>query len=223
MKVIVNLFNTNRSNNISISYFIIYCICLLLLRVKITESIFMLFLVWNLILAAIPYLLLLTADSYKNIGRIGIKRGALLFTWLLFLPNSFYIVTDLIHLTKSSETTIWLDILILSSFSMTGFYMGILSILEFEKISTTLFSTKIVNLLLPVICFLCGFGIYLGRILRYNSWDIISNPQKLIMDIGIELSSRDSLFFSALFGFFIYSIYLISKIKKNNTDDHETT
>ncbi|WP_394799703.1 DUF1361 domain-containing protein [Flavobacterium amniphilum] len=177
----------------------------------------MLFLVWNLFLAGIPYVLLLAARKYNQDKQIGFKIGFSLFIWLLFLPNSFYIVTDLVHLTKSDQSTIWLDILILCSFSITGFFMGILSILEFEKIIKHFFTPKITIMIIPGICFLCGFGIYLGRVLRYNSWDILSNPQKLLFDIGILLTSRDSLFFSALFGLFIYSIYLIYKTTKTNS------
>lgn len=217
MKLIVNLFNTNRNYNISIVYFVFYCLSLLLLRVKITQSVFMLFLVWNLVLAGIPYLLLLLAKKHTAANRMHFKLGFLLVVWLLFLPNSFYIVTDWVHLTKSNQSTLWLDVLILASFSSAGFFMGILSLLEFESIISNFYTVKITNAIIPAISFLSGFGIYLGRVLRYNSWDIISNPKRLVFDMGIELASKDCLFFSALFGFFIYSIYLLCKITKNKT------
>jgi uncharacterized membrane protein len=230
MKQFINIFNTNKNYNISITYFVSYCICLLLLRVKLTQSIYMLFLVWNLFLAAIPYVILLAARNYTSFKSIGFKLSLSLIIWLLFLPNSFYIVTDLVHLTKSDQSTIWLDIIILSSFTITGFALGILSILEFEKIIKQSLTTKITNMIVPAICFLCGFGIYLGRVLRYNSWDIISNPMQLSIDIGIKLTSKDSLIFSVLFGFFIYSVYFVFKnttkksiIKINSAKDERDT
>jgi uncharacterized membrane protein len=89
--------------------------------------------------------------------------------------------------------------------------LGLLSLTHFETTLKTIISKKYASIALFFISFLCGFGIYVGRILRYNSWDIISNPFDLIVDLFIAATSKTSLFFSFQFGIFIYFAFLIKK------------
>lgn len=128
-----------------------------------------------------------------------------------FLPNSFYILTDLIHLSQSSNHLFWFDLVVISSYALIGFTLGIVSLIEFENIIKNYTSTLITHLIMPAICFLCGVGIYLGRILRYNSWDIISNPFELVRAIFLSVTSANALLFSFYFG---VNIYLFLSLKK---------
>jgi len=211
MKLLLTLFNNDKKNNSVLLFCVIYCCFLLLVRAKITNSIYLFFLVRNLILAAIPYLLIIYLKNYLVRQQNKIYTIILLSGWLLFLPNSFYIITDLIHITKSAETMRWLDLIIVSSFAIIGFIMGLLSLLKFENLIGRLLSPDKIQILIPLISFLCGIGIYLGRVQRYNSWDIISNPIKLTMGVLAIVTSSELLLFSFNFGLFIYIFHQICK------------
>ncbi|MBP6558508.1 MAG: DUF1361 domain-containing protein, partial [Flavobacterium sp.] len=115
------------------------------------------------------------------------------------------------------------DLIILSSYALIGFAFGILSLLDFEKIIQQFTNLKYTNLLIPAICFLCGIGIYIGRILRYNSWDIISNPIDLAIDLFQMAISLKSILFSIHFAVFIYFSFLIKKNLTSNNPNHGNT
>ncbi|REG99778.1 DUF1361 domain-containing protein [Flavobacterium aquicola] len=212
MQLIIKLFNSNRKINSILALFTIYNLFLLVIRVKLTNTAFLYYLVWNLFLAFVPYFLI----SYLNIQILNqksrIKSFSILFIWLLFLPNSFYILTDLIHLTQSGTRLFWFDLIVISSYAVIGFTVGIISLIKFEFILKTYVSALITNLIMPIICFLSGLGIYLGRILRYNSWDILSNPIELFNDILTSSLSPHSLLFSLYYGGYIYLLYFLKKI-----------
>lgn len=219
MKLILDLFNSNKKINSVLILMCVYAVSLLIIRAKITQSIFLFFLMWNLFLGLIPYFLMLYLKMNDNYTKSKIKMYATTVIWLAFLPNSFYIVTDLVHLSLSHASTFWYDLTIISSFAFIGFFLGIQSIFLFEKIIVNNFHKKIQIIIVPAVCLLSGFGIYLGRILRYNSWDIISHPVKLFSDIGTQLTTYNSMLFSLHFGILIYLFYtskkLILTIKSN--------
>jgi len=220
MNLILKLFHQNKKANQILLFYTVYCFSLLLVRAKITNSIYLFFLIWNLFLAVVPYAIsvfLLTLNIQK-INKLKILASMIL--WLAFIPNAFYIITDLVHLVNSSGSIFWLDLIILSSYALIGFAFGILSLLDFEKIIQQFTSVKNANFIIPIICFLCGIGIYIGRILRYNSWDIISNPIDLSVDLFQMAISLKSVLFSIHFGIFIYFSFLIKKNLNSNNNQH---
>ena len=209
MQTIFHLYQTNKRLNNLLFAFGFFCLCLSLIRVKMTTSIYLMFLIWNLFLAVIPFLL----TSYlktRNLFENKFKNGLIILIWLLFLPNSFYIITDFVHLSLSNSYTFWYDLLLISSYSTLGFLLGIISLQDFEKSLSSKFNSIITSILLFSISILSGFGIYLGRILRYNSWDILKNPIDLFTDLLNIFLTTKSLGFSILFGCFIYIIFRIS-------------
>ena len=217
----MELFEYNKKRNQILLGFSIYCLSLLLIRAKLTNSIYLFFLIWNLFLAVIPYAITTLLSVNNHLSKNKFKRSTLLITWLAFLPNSFYIITDLKHIVGSKGNLLYLDLIIISSFAITGFLLGILSLIEIEKTITPLVSPKIKSILIPCICVLCGFGIYIGRVLRYNSWDIISDPFQLSYDILPELLAAKTILFSLHFGVFIYITYLFKKhLISNNYGNH---
>jgi uncharacterized membrane protein len=215
MELFLKLFNKNRNTNFPLLIFAVYCMALLLVRAKITQSIYLFFLVWNLILAAVPYFI----TSYITVNYdLEFKKPQtyfLLFIWLLFLPNSFYIITDIVHLSKSDIRTIWYDLVLILSFSIIGFTLGILSLKQYYKIGIQMFTKRILNISIPTICLLSGFGIYLGRVLRHNSWEIFSNPISLINNIFYTFTTPSAVIFSIHFGLFIYIIFKLKTAKIN--------
>jgi len=108
----------------------------------------------------------------------------LLFIWLVFFPNALYILTDLYHLKPRAESHIWFDFLLLFSFAWTGLIFGIISLMDIESIFVKRIGAVKTNVLIVVLLFACSFGVYLGRFLRWNSWDIIAYPFSIMFDIG---------------------------------------
>jgi len=103
--------------------------------------------------------------------------------WLLFVHNSFYIVTDLFHLYHLNAAPKWLDILMIFSFAWNGILCGIISIRSIEMIFLWKRKKNFSLLLVFVVMWLSAFGVYIGRVLRFNSWDVITNPFSLMCDI----------------------------------------
>tara|TARA_R110001606_G_C15193908_1_gene630838 strand:- start:91 stop:633 length:543 start_codon:yes stop_codon:yes gene_type:complete len=164
-----------------------------------------LFLVWNLFLAVIPFTITSYLVSLPKLNKIGFVLS--FGIWLLFLPNAPYIVTDLIHLRVSYSTYIWLDILVVSSFAFNGLLLFYLSILDMKHVLKRYLKKPIINYGITLTIFLSSFGVYLGRFLRYNSWEILSNPKYLFIDIVNiavrPLANKEAWLFTIVFGTFL--------------------
>lgn len=148
-----------------------------------------LFLNWNLFLALVPWLLI-TAISLWPKGRqskwiVGVALG----TWLLFFPNAPYILTDLFHVNLSNTMPVWFDLVMILSFAWTGLLYGLLSLWEIERIMGQWLRPRSVVALSNFLLFVGAFGIYVGRYLRWNSWDIITEPFNVVYDISGYLSN----------------------------------
>ncbi len=155
-------------------------LALLLIRIIKTDSVYYLFLVWNLFLACVPYVITLLL-SFGKVNRFIFWSGFII--WLAFLPNSPYILTDLQHIRLSTLQSVWFDVLLILSFAINGMIMGFASLWIMQKLLCERFSKKTTQIITYLILLLCGFGIYLGRVLRWNSWDILQNPIGILSDI----------------------------------------
>lgn len=158
-------------------------IILLYLRIQWSGSLMFVFLPWNLFLAWVPFLLAFALSEMNNNGVSRIKKVGVFAAWLLFFPNSPYILTDLFHLKLRSEVPLWFDLVLILSFAWNGLLLGYSSLMEIQKVLRTRLSANIVNFFIGGLLVLCSFGIYLGRYPRYNSWDIVTNPIRLFSDI----------------------------------------
>jgi len=159
--------------------------CLLLLgRMLVTQSLEYIFLPWNLFLGFIPYYITNWLTTGKNeIIKNKIKLFTGLAAWLLFIPNSFYIITDLVHFTHIRSAPKWFDLLLIFSFAWNGILYGIISLRMVEIISTSFKGKKFSLFLVFAVMWLSAYGIYIGRYLRFNSWDIITDPFSLAGEI----------------------------------------
>lgn len=156
-----------------------------LTRYFVTDSKVFLFFNWNLFLAFIPWVissLIMLKGEIKLTLLVG-----LIAVWILFFPNSPYILTDLFHLRVRAEVPIWFDLIVILSFAWTGLMYGFISLMDIEVLLQRYLSKRVITLLTISFLFLSSFGIYLGRFLRWNSWDIISNPMGLTYDIADRL------------------------------------
>lgn len=157
---------------------------LLMLRIKLTQSLYLLFLVWNAFLAFIPYAISFIGRLYPTLSTKKGIRILLLIIWILFLPNAPYILSDFTHLRWTSPQFLLIDTLIITSFSLLGLLYMYYSVRDMQQLYFSTLSRKQNLLLLIGLCILLGFGIYLGRYLRWNSWDLIQNPERLLNDIS---------------------------------------
>ena len=160
------------------------CFSLSIFRVIYSDTIMFLFLNWNLFLAFIPWALSSMAIINPSIRKRNVFLFLVLGSWLLFFPNAPYILTDLFHLGASSSMPVWFDLVLVLSFAWTGLLFGFLSLWDIERILCQSVHPRVVKCLSVALLFLGSFGIYLGRYLRWNSWDIITEPFRLFYDIG---------------------------------------
>ena len=120
----------------------------------------------------------------KGIFNWGIIRWSVVGVWLLFFPNAPYILTDLFHLHQRAGVPVWFDLILILSYAWTGLWAGMISLrtIQEELIQKTF--KKGSFLVIITLLFITGFGIYLGRFLRFNSWDLIQEPGTLVKSIA---------------------------------------
>jgi uncharacterized membrane protein len=152
-------------------------------RIAYTGTITFLSLVWNLFLAWLPYMISSWMQQQNNIVPSRWKFAAISFVWLLFIPNSFYILTDLFHLGEHNNVPLWFDLILIISFAWNGLLLGILSVRQMEKMMQQYLPGKHELFFIYPIMWLNALGVYIGRYLRFNSWDIITNPFELTANI----------------------------------------
>lgn len=170
------------------------------------------YLLWNLLLAWIPLILaywlvaILRIKLWSSWTALGISLA-----WLLFLPNSFYMVSDYIHLSDMVRSDVLFDSLVFTVFVLEGLILGYTSLYlvqaEFRKRIGEMRS----QLLSGVFVLLCSFAIYLGRELRWNSWDVLVNPAGILFDISERiidpLAHPQTFSVTAMFFVFLIGLY----------------
>jgi uncharacterized membrane protein len=156
---------------------------LLMLRVFYSGSVTYLFLVWNLFLAWVP---LLISSCLSKLSQSKYLQGVLLISWLIFFPNSLYIITDLVHLKERENVPLWFDCILLVSAILNGMMMAYASLNRIENYLLLKFPYCNCNIILFGCFFLSSLGIYIGRFLRLNSWDIFTNP----FDLSVQVVGR---------------------------------
>jgi uncharacterized membrane protein len=155
-----------------------FCFCIEVFRMFFSKSINYIFLPWNLWLAWIPlWLAMLMVRESKPV-----KLFVYLAIWLVFFPNAPYIITDFLHLKPRGDIPFWFDTLLIYSYSFTGLLLGILSALLVFKKLKDFFAPLIARGLMLLTMMVSGYGIYVGRFLRFNSWNLLTNPLQIIGD-----------------------------------------
>lgn len=163
----------------------LFSVLMVIARILMVQQYSYRFLVWNLFLGAIPYGISRWLQLNPCLIQNKFRFGGLLILWILFLPNSFYILTDLFHLSGYYGMKMWFDLTMIVSFAWNGMLLGVLSVREMEKIMQQYFLKRTTLFFIYPIMLLNAFGIYIGRFLRFNSWDVITNPFELFSDMAI--------------------------------------
>jgi uncharacterized membrane protein len=180
-----------------------WSVALVLLRVVWTQTGYYLFLLWNLFLAVVPLFAsaLLRKAAARNAPDA--VQLLLLVLWLLFLPNAPYILTDLVHLTPDGSRLYWYDLGMVLSCAGTGLLLGYLSLFDVHELFERRFGQRFGWSAAVVALLASGYGVYLGRVQRWNSWDLVTNPQSLFMSIlDTVINPADHLHAYALSGLF---------------------
>jgi len=143
------------------------------------------FLNWNLLLAWLPLIFaVILVDYLKNNRWASLSGIGLTLLWLVFLPNSFYIITDFIHLGYANSTHLLYYVIMLFAFSLSGLLLGYISLYLVHKELLKRTKTTTAHAWIAVILLLCSFAIYLGRYLRWNTWDIVLHPIGVVFDVS---------------------------------------
>ncbi|HSX16708.1 MAG TPA: DUF1361 domain-containing protein [Patescibacteria group bacterium] len=172
------------------------------------------YLSWNLFLAWIPLLLMLWLEKILR-RKIWSSWQALLITaaFVAFLPNTFYLTTDIIHLREVPRVDLIFDLIMLMSFILNAFLLGLIAVFMFHvELRKRLSVVKSWSFLLGLL-FLASFAIYIGRDLRWNTWDILLNPASILFEVSDRLLAplQHPELFTTTLGFFalITSTYVV--------------
>ncbi|MBX3241378.1 MAG: DUF1361 domain-containing protein [Chitinophagaceae bacterium] len=172
--------NKLRSLNRTLYISLLISLGMILCRVVYTGQLYGSFLVWNLFLAWLPFVFSQQLSVQNRKPRI---QYAFVAAWLLFFPNAPYIITDFFHLKHRPPVPYWYDLLILFWASWNGLLLGIISLMNVERFLSSRLKPRYVNMVINLCLVLCAFGVYAGRYLRWNSWDVIFDPKSIIKDI----------------------------------------
>ena len=144
-----------------------------------TRSTTFLFLIWNLFLAWVPYVLSLLLSKLPTRW----LAVPLLAVWLVFLPNAPYLITDLLHVNYRNGVPLWYDVMMIFSFAWTGLMLFFLSLLDVQAYLEKNIGQRPAIGIIWVVIGLCAFGVYMGRYQRWNSWDLLLDPYQLFWDV----------------------------------------
>jgi len=211
-----NFFIRNRYN---IAVFILLntacavCIGLVVARVAYSDSSRHTGLIWNLFLAWIPFILSYVAHavSWRRIW-LYLVIPFVSFLWLIFFPNAPYMLTDLQDLARTStDAPLWYDVIIVVWCSWTAMLLGVVSLYLMQDIVHRTFGRFIGWAFVFFISAVSSFGIYVGRFVRLNSWDILQTPSETAMNIlGLVIDpSRRLAAFTFLYTFFFLFVYVL--------------
>ena len=171
----------------SLAILTLFAVAMIGFRVLYTGTSEHLAIAWNLLLAWIPFALALVVYERARAGASTPLLLALSLLWLLFLPNAPYIVTDLKHVGVGGGVPVLYDVLLLSAAAWTGLLLGLTSLFLMHGVARRLIGAVNAWAFVVGVLALSSFGIYLGRVQRWNSWDVFVRPGSLLGQIGSGL------------------------------------
>ena len=197
----------------------VLCTALIEVRSMRLDAITYRFLLWNLFLAWLPLVTSMAAIAVVRVAKgivLAVGLAVLGVGWLLLYPNAPYLTTDFIHLIFNTfqigydkdGLLLWYDLVMFFLFSWCGLLVGYLSMKHFHGIVRHYFGSAPGWLFIWVVSFLGGFGVYLGRVVRLNSWDVLFSPFRLLAEGVLEGINAQAAAFTFLFGALILIVYV---------------
>ncbi len=188
------------------------CCLLLIIRAVQTEQIRGLFLLWNLFLAWIPLFFALLARRLSSSTRVIRSKPLFILVnlglWLLFFPNSPYLITDLIHLGEKERHILWFDTVGFFIAALAGICTGLYSLKVIHQVLNQFINNVLAWIVISVSIVLSGFGLYLGRFARFNSWDLFTHPFYLFRKSFQELQNPLALQTTLVFTLVVAVLYI---------------
>jgi uncharacterized membrane protein len=183
-------------------------VLLCLVRRRLAHGGWYVYINWNLFLAWVPLGLALWAEALSRRPEVPrLKLAAVGGAWLLFFPNAPYVITDLIHIQSTVRVPLWHDALMIFTYALVSLLCGLFSLDWMRRVvarlSTPRWGWAMVGAVMP----LAGFGIYLGRIERWNSWDILHAPHVLLWRGLVNLRNPHALLMTAEFALLLAVCY----------------
>jgi uncharacterized membrane protein len=185
------------------------------------------YLMWNLFLAWLPFgFALWLAEILKRKLWSSWEALGVSALWLIFLPNTFYMVSDFIHLGEVKRVDLLYDAVMFASFIAVAVVLGVCSLYIVHQEVRKRLTLKGSSVWLAAVMLLTSFAIYLGRDLRWNSWDVLTNPGGLLFDVSDRLFHPAAypqmsltvaiflVFMSSMYGLAWYSIELIKSLPR---------
>ncbi len=205
------MFIKDQKNISMLMLFSILFIMLLGARLFYAQTLHQAFLAWNLFLAWVPFLVLLPITQKRH----PVIKIILFFVWFSFLPNTLYTITDLQHIGYSNNFILyWLDIFLFFGVAILGTWLSLVGLEYGEKKLAASYGNKIAKIIRIITIILIGFGVYLGRFPRLNSWHVFIDPLSVWTTITQSLerifANQNYLFFVCLFSVFygiLYTVY----------------
>jgi uncharacterized membrane protein len=159
------------------------CLAFWFTRILFTRSLGYNFLIKNLFLAWLPYFFSLAAVSMQRSAKSGPRwKIAMVWSaWLVTFPNAPYIFTDLIHWrNRPPVMPWWFDLGLVLMFGLAGCFAGIASLKMMHDLVRRAIGGVVGWAFVTSVALLSGFGIYLGRFERWNSWDLLIQPRRML-------------------------------------------
>ena len=181
-------------------------------RVLNTGQLLYAFLVWNLILAWLPFMFAVVMQyRVREVNCSGWSSAVLAVGWLLFFPNAPYIFTDLVHLERSTPNLFWADLVLVLICALIGIVLGLASLRIMHLLVRRRWGWFAGWTFVAWVAGLAAFGVHLGRFVRLNSWDVALAPLALVREIGESVIAMivqpHQAVFPALFAFFLFLAY----------------
>jgi uncharacterized membrane protein len=106
----------------------------------------------------------------------------------------------------------WYDTVLIAAFSWTGLFLGIFSLRAMQSLVRAFLGSILSWLFVLGALLASSLGIYIGRFLRWNSWDLLLHPQNIWTDMTVRLAKplvyRQTLAVTVLFAAFLLVCYL---------------
>ncbi len=202
----------------------VLAIALLAGRMQRSRTITYIFLVWNLFLAWIPYLSSLWADRLsEKYPRRWLHLLAPGLLWLAFFPNAPYILTDIWHLQERPPIPLWYDGSLLVVFALAGLFLAVFSLRTMQRLVRAYGGFLAGWLFVLLAVGLAGLGVYLGRFLRWNSWDLVLHPHAVLADIAVRAANPLEHPRALVVTVLSAAILFVSYLALNSKDQHRAT
>ncbi len=212
------------SNNIRINFTVsratlsvllltLLCCILLIIRAVETQQVQGLFLLWNLFLAWMPlFFALVGRRLVVSTSKVTKFKQIQIYTtlafWLLFFPNAPYLITDLIHLSENKSQILWFDAVGFFIAALAGMATGLYSLYVAHQVLNRLTTNVLAWIIVSGSITLSGFGLYLGRFVRFNSWDLFTTPVYLLRKSFQELKNPLAMQTTLVFTLVVMVLYI---------------